>query len=135
MPIIWKDEYSLGINIIDKQHKEFVRIMGELNDAIRKPGNTAIALENALSDLENYLAYHTKTEEGFFDRFNYEKAVEHKAGHAKLGKYIEDLRKKLLIDNDLETAMNLMDFLEDWLVEHEQGVDREYVECFKKNGL
>jgi hemerythrin-like metal-binding protein len=135
MPITWKDEYSLGIDIIDNQHREFVRILGDLNTAMHKPGNTAIALEAALSDLENYLAYHAKTEEGFFDKFNYEKAVEHKAEHTRLAEYVGKIREELLVNKHMETAMQLVDFLEDWLIEHEQGIDREYVECFKKNGL
>jgi hemerythrin len=30
---------------------------------------------------------------------------------------------------------DLLDFLEDWLVDHLNGQDKKYTECFNKNGL
>lgn len=128
----WKDEYSVGVEMIDEQHKMFVGIINELYTAIQeKKGD--IVLKDIFNQLVAYTQFHFQTEERYFDEFDYEGAAEHKAAHQALIKQVTDLQKKEA--EIMENPFKLMDFLEDWLIEHIMGMDKLYGPCFNQHGL
>ena len=49
----------------------------------------------------------------------------------------ELVRKKKYDDAlfEIEFAFELVDFLEDWLINHLMIVDRKYIKCFHEHGL
>ncbi|MDD4409963.1 MAG: bacteriohemerythrin [Candidatus Pacebacteria bacterium] len=134
MSITWKPEYDLGIKEIDKQHEELIEIINHLNNSLHslKSGE---GIYEIFSELERFSNYHQKFEEDYFKKFNYEYAEEHIKEHRLFLEYLSNLKSDALIHNNLHLAFKLLDFLEDWLITHEQGSDKKYVECFKKNGL
>ena len=81
MAILWDDSYKIGIDIIDRQHKEFVDTLNDLIDAMDK-NNTNEVIASVFDRIERYATYHFQTEEMYFDEFHYEEADEHKAIHA-----------------------------------------------------
>ncbi|MEK7167950.1 MAG: bacteriohemerythrin [Patescibacteria group bacterium] len=125
---IWKEEYSVGVEEIDKQHQRFFQILEELYRAVLE-NQTKKQKGKIFQDLEDYVSVHFKTEEKYFDLFHYEEAEEHEAEHDKFMAKMEEFKKKE------DVSFGLLDFLEDWLVNHLASVDQRYVECFKKNGL
>lgn len=129
----WKEEYQLGFEKIDSQHQYFVGLINELYEAIIK-----LELKDKLavifSKLSTYAANHFATEEAYFKEFAYEGAVEHIAEHQKLLNRLEELRQQIAEDK-LELSFELIDFLEDWLLNHLATVDLKYVACFKEHGL
>lgn len=128
----WKDEYSVGVQLIDEQHKMFVGIINEMYAAIQeKKGN--IVLKDIFNQLVAYTQFHFQTEERYFDEFNYDGSVEHKAAHQALIKQVTDLQGKEA--EIMEDPFKLFDFLEDWLVEHIMGMDKRYGPCFNQHGL
>lgn len=134
MPIQWKDEYVLGIKVIDDQHQKFIEIIDNLNKTLHamKPKE---AIKETIEELDKYSKYHIKTEENYFKKFNYKGSKKHIEEHEKFLAYIKDLKQQAMGQNDYELAFKLLDYLGDWLIVHEQGIDRQYVSCFKKNGL
>lgn len=133
MPITWSQEMSVGVKEIDEQHKVFVGIMSDLYNLMFK-GATEPEMSTLIKQLEAYKTFHFATEERYFDKFSYELADEHKSEHRKLEAKIAEL--KLRLKNEGETALSdLLDFLEDWLVEHIEINDKKYTTCFNKNGL
>lgn len=133
MHFSWKEEYEMGISVIDKQHKYFVSLINELYDAILA-GQTDKKLKEILSKLIDYATEHFATEESYFDEFHYEGSDEHKIKHKELKKSVLDFQKRLKEDKVI-ASFNLVNFLEDWLSEHLKDVDFKYKDCFKKNGL
>ncbi len=129
----WKEEYEMGISVIDEQHKYFVSLVNELYDAILR-GQTDTRLKEILSKLIDYVKEHFNTEEKYFDKFHYGGSDEYKARHKELNESVLDFQKRLKEDKVI-VSFNLVNFLEDWLEEHLKDMDFKYKDCFKQNGL
>ncbi|HNX11129.1 MAG TPA: bacteriohemerythrin [bacterium] len=129
----WKPEYSFDIKEIDDQHRYFVSILDKLYDSIVKKSPRQ-ELGELLKAIIDYATNHFSTEEKYFDKFNYEGAQEHKEKHRELKDKILDFQKKFN-ENGVDISVDLIDFLEDWLVNHLLNLDRKYVDCFHEHGL
>jgi hemerythrin-like metal-binding protein len=128
----WKDEYSVGVELIDAQHKMFVGIVNELYEAIVTKKEKE-ALDNIFKQLVAYTQFHFQTEERYFDEFQYEGAAEHKIAHKALIDQIADLQQQKT--DIMDDPFKLMDFLEDWLIDHIMGMDKLFGPCFNEHGL
>ena len=133
MALQWDEKYSVGVKEIDNQHKRFIEIMNSLYAAVYN-GESGEKLAEVLLNLADYKENHFATEEKYFDLYQYENAVEHKAEHQKLREKVAAFYKKFQ-EGDVDVAGDLMEFLENWLVDHLINQDQKYIECFKKNGL
>ncbi len=129
----WKDEYSIGIDEIDGQHKQFIDLIASLYDAINQ-NKTAEVLGGVIDELIEYGFYHFSVEENYFKEFGYELAGEHAAEHRIFSQKITDLQKQYK-NYEIEISFDLVDFLEDWLIKHIMSADRKYVACFRKHGI
>ncbi|MFA6429943.1 MAG: bacteriohemerythrin [Patescibacteria group bacterium] len=130
---LWKPEYSLGIKIIDEQHQQFIITINDLYQAIQARKTTE-ALADILTRLIEYSAYHFGTEEKYFAEFHYAETQIHVAAHDTFRRKMADLQSQAS-QNELAISFELIDYLEDWLVEHLSTMDRRYVECFHEHGL
>ena len=130
---LWKNEYSVGVEEIDFEHKQLLEAISELSEAI---DNHSVNNKHEIvfDELESYIAHHFSTEERYFERFNYAGAKEHIASHRDFTEKIADFRTKYK-NNEVEISNELIKFLEEWLRDHMLNVDRKYMECFAKNGL
>jgi hemerythrin-like metal-binding protein len=133
MAIQWSEDLSVGVKEIDEQHQEFVSILNNLYEFIYQSKNRE-ELGILLGQLASYADKHFKTEEKYFDQFNYEFAEEHKEEHRKLTQKVVDFQASFLA-GEKEINVELVDFLEDWLVHHLGNHDKKYMQCFKDNGL
>lgn len=136
MPIPWDKEYSVNVVEIDDQHKYFIGLMNELYDVMLTK-NSNKKIQEVFEKLVLYANVHFATEEKYFDQFNYELADEHKREHKKLTIKIEEFKNlyQEKPQDTFEITKDLIDFLENWLVDHLANQDKKYVECFNKNGL
>ena len=129
--IKWRDDYSVGVGIIDGQHRHFIKIADRLYRCITE--NNVKCYPEILKELQNYADFHFSTEERYFEEFKYGGAAEHKAEHDKLrarvSKFTHD-EGELLID-----GYKLLEFLEEWLVNHLEKMDKKFATFLNKNGL
>ncbi len=135
MAIPWKEEYDLGIKIIDEQHKGFVDILNSLYDLTEENKKEGVNVSDIFKNIYKYTNEHFGTEEAFFDEFDYEETVKHKLAHSDFIDKIKELEKKLIKNHNTEIFFEIMDFLENWLIEHLNDFDKKYVKCFKEHGL
>jgi len=78
---VWKDEYSVGVKLINEQHQRFFEIANSVM-AFSEEGNPdPERLLALLGELENYAFYHLSTEEEYFREFRYEDAALHISVH------------------------------------------------------
>ena len=133
MAIDWKPEYSVQVEEIDEEHKELVKLINKLYDAINTL-KVKEELESIIKELIEFSQYHFDTEEKYFDKFKYEHSVEHKKEHKIFKEKMLDTSKKFK-NKEIEVTFELVDFLEDWLIDHLIEEDQKYVKCFKNNGL
>jgi len=134
MPIItWEEKYNVSIQKIDSQHQKLVSIINNLYDAMVS-GKGHDILKTVLSELLDYTDYHFKEEETYMDKFKFIKYNEHKKEHLQ---FIEKMNnfKADFEDEKVLVSMQLLNYLKEWLICHICEVDKEYVECFKENGI
>lgn len=133
MAIYWDDKLSVGVAVIDAQHKRFIELLNELSLAISETRGEEV-LDKVLDGLDQYAKYHFATEEKYFKEFKYEWAEEHIKEHRKFVEKLEDMKSEYARDH-LKMAIALMTFMVNWLTNHLETMDRKYVPCFSQHGL
>lgn len=133
MKLQWEDKYSVGVKMIDDQHKQMFETINKLIDVLAVVP-TKQQIDEIVADLVRYKKFHFETEEKYFDEFNYENREEHKLKHKEFNSKLDELVTKNG-DDSITMAFELVDFLEDWLLNHLMTEDQKYVECFAKNNL
>jgi hemerythrin len=133
MAFKWDANLSVNVREIDDQHKRFVELINRLNDALnaREFGDN---IRKILSEIETLAKLHFETEERYFKEFNYADAKDHIDEHNKLLIQVKELYAKHPEDN-AALAFELIDFLEDWLINHLDYQDKKYTKCFNEHGL
>lgn len=131
--IAWKDEYSVGIDSIDQQHKKLINLINQLQTAVDFSTGEEFERE-ALDELVAYTKTHFTFEEGLMEDNGYPDFEPHKAQHAKMIKKVEEVLAGY--EQDRDTAMkNASLFLKDWLINHINGTDKEYSSYLIEKGV
>ncbi len=129
----WEEKYSVGVEEIDNQHKRMFVVINELLDAISTK-STEENLGHIIESLIQYKIFHFGTEEKYFKEFNYEETDDHVKKHREFNEKLTEMKAKYPTYT-VEFAFELIDFLEDWLIDHLMVVDQKYVKCFHEHGL
>ena len=133
--IQWSEELSVGIEQIDGQHKELIRIANGLISAVAKErGNRVI--NNVVRRLRNYTVFHFNSEEKLMEAVRYPKRGEHENEHAKLKRNVKEFQRNLYQGERL-TAEDVLNFLKIWLLKHILYSDRmlaDFIHESEKSG-
>lgn len=128
----WDSSYSIGIEIIDQQHKRWIHLTNQLYRNFKKDDFKVFV--KSLKELIDYTDYHFGFEEKYMSDFGYENANEHKNLHKyfldKLKEHYENINQENKI-----AIYNLLTFLKYWIKKHIQNEDINYVDLFISNGL
>ena len=120
----WKDDYSVGIDSIDQQHKKLLNLINQLQTAVDYSTGDEFERE-ALDELVDYTKTHFTYEEGLMRDNDYPDYEPHKAQHEKMFKKVGEVLAEY--EQDQDTAMaNAAEYLKDWLINHINGTDKEY---------
>ena len=131
--IDWREDLALGFSQIDEQHKKLIQTMSDLNQAIIDKKTDSV-LVDTFYNLFDYTNNHFALEEKYFDEFKYEDTAAHKAAHAFFANMLKEKFKKMS-GNVQELSVELIGFLDLWLVGHIMVMDKKYEACFKANGV
>jgi hemerythrin len=134
MFVVWNDQkYSVGISMLDEQHKQLLSIANDLYELLSKKKYRAEAL-NILNRLYTYTEYHFICEEGLLLEHNYPGLDEHIEHHTAFTKQVREniALANASIDYPIE---KLMTFLKDWILNHLQKEDRRYCDFFKEENI
>jgi len=131
--ILWQDKYSVNISIIDEQHKILINMINGLyEDVILKKKFKEV--NNTVSKMVDYAATHFSTEEKFFIKFQYNDTINHLKEHKYFIEKVNEFMKKSTLENT-SFSLEVLYFLQDWLINHILISDKKYTECFKNGGL
>ena len=131
--IKWTDQFSVGVVEIDNQHKVLVKLINKLFDAMAD-GQANIILNEILNEMARYTQVHFATEEKYFAAFNYEGSEAHIDEHQQFIDTVMKFKTRFEAGN-IVLSLEVFKFLKSWLVNHIQGSDKKYSECFIANGL
>jgi len=129
----WQDSYSVKIDQIDNQHKKLFGYINEIHEAM-KNRTTKDELGKIIDKLVNYTVDHFRTEEKYFDMYNYPDKANHKVEHEvfidRVNTFKDDFTSgKLLV------SLEIINFLRDWLVNHINGTDKKYAPFLIEKGV
>ena len=129
----WSDDLSVGIRLIDEQHKVLLGLINELHAAMRAHKSDSV-LVGVVERLKEYTVKHFGQEEEYFDRYGYPETAQHKDYHRKLVQQVLDFEAGLK-SGKAKVTMEIMRFLKDWLVTHIQGTDKKYSAFLNGKGI
>lgn len=91
MPLLqWKDQYSVGVEAVDHEHKELIALINTLYDELSaKREETSVSA--FFGDLFTGISAHFALEERFMREHRYDQLAQHKADHERLLDEIRDI--------------------------------------------
>jgi len=123
MPHIeWKDEFSVGVALIDDDHKQLLAIVNRLSDALEGAA-PARECTRICDELIAHTLAHFGHEEGWFEATHYPRAAEHRLMHEQLKKRILDYRGEI---GQSPPPLAKFVFFTDWLAHHIVGEDKQF---------
>ena len=127
--IFWKDEYSVGVERIDRQHRHLFEIVNKLIE--RSAASPDVNLvSQTLTEMLNYAKEHFTDEEELMEEYGYPEIELHKKQHAYFIKTTAELSINAL-NNQSMVAREIAEFLVLWLTTHILKMDMKYKEFFK----
>jgi hemerythrin len=129
----WNDDFELNIKEIDQQHRKFIDMINILYDSIiRKEDNETLA--KTIADMRDYAFVHFKTEEKLFAQVGYEETEAHQEEHHFFLENIEKFYVEYQM-YDTTLAVEVLTFLQEWLINHIMHSDRKYLTSFMIHGI
>jgi hemerythrin len=137
MSFKWKEQYSVGVSEIDKQHKRLFELgaqiydLAKLNDGF----DHFDEIVDIIQELRDYTRYHFQSEEELMDKYQYPSARLHKLEHFSFIRKLNDLDLQEIDDDQNRAVIKLLDFVIDWIVNHITKSDHQYKQFFSEKGL
>lgn len=132
--IVWKDEYSVGVKVIDDQHKELFKRVNKLFDDVSK-GNVTTVLET-LDFLNSYVTYHFSAEEQLMAKANYPEIESHKNEHEWFKSEILSIREQVHKNGlGVSLTLKLNKLLVSWLINHVTKTDVKFAPYVKEEAV
>lgn len=125
MPVfVWDSRYETGIDMVDTQHRQLVKILNTLGDLYAQ-GAANSDIVQTLDELADYSVYHFEMEEALMARYQIDAdhLEGHKQSHASFVKQALTALDKVQ-ENPTELTGGLLTFLTKWLIFHILGVDQ-----------
>ena len=129
----WDASFATGVSKYDDQHKVLFNMVNDLADAMQQK-KSKDAVGRVLNGLAEYTINHFADEERNFAQTHYPEETQHKALHKKLLDQVTELIGKFNAGEPL-IAQDVINFLQDWLINHIKGTDKKYGPHLNKNGI
>jgi hemerythrin len=120
MSVSWKNEFSIGVDEIDRQHQQMFHRFDLFLEAVDQ-GKGERELEEVLKFLDEYVLNHFKTEEELQKRFNYPHQEMHAAEHRLFEKQLQALTQHKGSKGELVNLTR--NVLMHWLIGHICKID------------
>ncbi|MDC7241269.1 MAG: bacteriohemerythrin [Spirochaetales bacterium] len=131
--ISWSDAFSVSIDEFDSHHKKLLKLISNLYGKMETgAGNEVLAA--TLGELIDYTEYHFGAEEKNFHKYGYPDREAHINQHNQLVKKAKELHQGILNEEGV-LSIEVLDFLQDWVVNHINRVDKQYSDFFKGKSI
>lgn len=132
--ITWIDEMSVGVELFDREHKQLVETMNTLYDAMLA-GSAGRIIGDVFDKIIAYANIHFYHEEKFFEDSHYPLAAEHAREHAEMRERIFEFRGDMDREHPIFLALNVLQFLKEWLERHILQEDMKYARFLREKGV
>jgi len=129
----WSDSFATNVSKFDTEHKTLFTMVNDLHDAMQNKRSREV-VGSVLNGLISYTANHFAGEEEQMRRTDYPDFKAHKVEHEKLVEQALGLKATFEAGETLHTQ-SVIEFLQGWLVNHIQGVDKRYGPHLNRNNI
>jgi len=129
---VWLEEYSVGIEAIDNDHKKLLNLINHLQAAVHYHTDKAFEKE-ALDELIDYTRFHFEREEELMKKHDFPEFEEHKRQHAEMVKEVEAFVAEYEAKGT-DALEDVADYLKSWLINHINGTDQKYAPFLTSKG-
>lgn len=137
MAALWKEEYRVGIDIIDRQHYELFEKIGKLLEIARNGDEESNRKEcmELIDFLINYTIVHFETEQKLQLERNYVSYAQHVRIHEGFTNTVLEYKELLSNEFSAKTLKNFIGTLLAWLVNHVCICDKKIVKNIPIRGM
>ena len=133
--IEWSDGLSIGVDLVDEQHKELLTKMNDISHSIEH-NHGVESITKTLDFMIEYTDYHFGTEEKHMETTAYPRIEYHKKMHAEFVDMIKKMTTEYFEDGATqELAESVNVYLFNWLVKHIKGVDGAFGKYLTEKGI
>lgn len=133
--IYWTKDLSVGIQLIDTQHKMLIQRLNDLKKAMAKQQGPASIL-STLSFLVDYTNFHFATEEKHMAANDYPDFEAHQKQHAEFKRILKDMEDEFQEDGATQSLADSIDsLLVGWLFKHIKSIDVAFGNFLKDNRI
>jgi len=134
MPIIvWEDRMSLGLYLIDEQHKELVCLINNISDALERGAGTS-EVSRFIRRFYNYTIEHFQTEESLMDHETYPEYFTQVREHLDCSMKALEFHRMFVENPDFDLRA-FLDYIVEWFVSHTTGIDQTLAKHLLDRGL
>lgn len=128
--IEWSDEFSVGVEELDQQHRHLVTLINKLIDNQGASISSEIT-PRVLGGLLNYVQQHFSLEEELMAKHDFPGLEDHRKHHMAFTEALISI-----VDNPEDTpAEELLIYLDEWLRSHILHDDQDFREFFIEKGV
>ena len=123
---VFTDKFKTGIETIDAEHKTLFDIIGKIYKAIEVElvHDKFDLILDILDELKEYTCVHFADEEKYMKEINYDGLAQQVILHEKFIETLNDVNLDHVDDNQEEYLYEVLNFLQNWLVNHILKVDK-----------
>jgi len=130
--VVWSNSYSLGIKVIDDQHKGLLDLVNDLfSHATGNEYEERIYFKEVIQEAVQYVKTHFTTEEKILIAGKFPEYAGHKKAHDEFVLTVIQTAKDYEAGKRY-TLEKFAYFLKDWILSHIAVMDTQYVQYFKK---
>lgn len=117
---VFKDEFRTGIENIDLEHEKLFEIADRAYETLMDEYITDKYdyIVDILKELTDYATIHFQHEEEYMMSIRYKKLFSQKAEHEEFAEKIATYNLNDIDENQKGAILELLDFLNDWLIHH-----------------
>ena len=123
---VFTDKFKTGVSIIDEEHQMLFDIIGKIYDAIEVElvHDKFDLILDILDELKEYTQVHFADEENYMKEIGFEGLAQQEILHQKFIETLAEVNLDDVDDNQVEYLYEVLNFLQNWLVNHILKVDK-----------
>lgn len=132
--IVWIDEMSVGVELIDEQHRQIVGVVNHLQEVIEKEESLEI-IDSAINFMSDSATALFVTEEKYFIATDYPDYQVHKDKHEVFINKVAEFKEICADSKSKAFVLEVLGFLWEWLSQHIMIDDQKYTQHLNAHGI
>ncbi len=133
--ITWTNDLSVGIELIDEQHKMLIKHLNDLSQSL-KSGKGPAKIATTLNFLIDYTNFHFTAEEKHMAANGYPELDDHKKMHEEFTTTLSNMEEDLEEEGATQLLADSIDtLLVKWLFMHIRTIDVSFGKFLKEKGV